>query len=235
MGLNKNVETPDVNNNSNNVQRTRLHAEHRKGQAKPRCPMAISIEATKAPRAPTINLSQLRTLSYIASRRYSDRQDLLFLDDSKYSSTEKRLAYLHRHELILVTPGELYHDRFEFDISDRGSYLIAAWLNDRTITDFTQDLTRCLEFSFDVRDSPINTAQLQILDQFCHRGALSIKCFLSQLQLPRQTARSRLRYLVKSGYIARMESFNRGGNTHPNHYAATPMGKSLCKFALGNI
>lgn len=79
MGMNKNVETPDVNNNSNNVQRTRLHAEHRKGQAKPRCPMAISIEATKAPRAPKINLSQQRTLSYIANRRYSDRQDFFSL------------------------------------------------------------------------------------------------------------------------------------------------------------
>ena len=233
MGMNENIETPDVNNNSNNVQRTRLHAEHRKGQAKPRCPMAISIEATKAPRAPTINLSQLRTLSYIASRRYSDREDLFFLDDSKFSSTEKRLNYLRRHRLIIVTQGELYHDRFEFDISDRGRYLLAAWLNGRSITGFTDDLTCCLALSFDVRDSPINAAQLQILDQFCTRGARSIKCFLSQLQINRQTAKSRLEYLVKSGYIARMENFNRGGNTHPNHYVATAMGISLCKHALG--
>lgn len=233
MEMRKNGLLLDASSNSYGVQPTQEQCEHLTTRVKKRCPMAISIEATKALRAPTINLSQLRTLSYIASRRYSDREDLFFLDDSKHSSTEKRLDYLRRHELIIVTQGELYHDRFEFDISDRGVYLLAAWLNGRTITEFTDDLTRCLTLSFDVRDSPINTAQLQILDQFCHRGARSITCFLSQLQIPRQTARSRLRYLVKSGYITRMESFNKGGNTHPNHYVASAMGISLCKHALG--
>ena len=233
MGISKNGLILEANSNCYNVLPSQEQPEHRTERAKKRCPMAISIDATKAPRAPTINLSQLRTLSYIASRRYSDREDLLFLDDSKHSSTEKRLDYLRRHNLIIVSQGEFYHDRFEFDISDRGRYLIAAWLNGRTITEFTDDLTRCLTLSFDVRDAPINTAQLQILDQFCHRGARSIKCFLSQLQIPRQTARSRLRYLVKSGYITRMESFNKGGNTHPNHYVASAIGISLCKHALG--
>lgn len=233
MGINKDIVTPSVIGNNTTIPYTRSRIEQRTGQSISRCPLAISTEITQSLRAPAINLSQLRTLSYIANRRHSDRQGLYFLDDSKFSSTEKRLTYLHRHELITISRGELYHDRFEFDISDRGSCLISAWLNNRSINRFTQDLTRCLELSRETRDLPINTAQLQILDHFCNRGARSIKCFLTQLQIPRQTAKSRLQYLVRSGYIKRLESFNRGGNTHPNHYLPTPLGKSLCKFALG--
>lgn len=194
----------------------------------------LAVSATASKNAPTINLSQLRMLAYIAQRINCERADLYEQDGSLFESTDKRLSYLARHDLIEIVKGDHYHDRYEYSVSEIGKILLTACLNQRSIETFIHHITHAMQLTTSTRDSPINMAQVQILDYFCNSNAKTIMCFLSELNIHRQSARSRLKYLTQNGYLNKEEAFNRGGNTHANHYTCTRKGRALCGYLLGN-
>lgn len=130
------------------------------------CPLKASLTLDLPLRAQSINVAQLKTLAEIVSLPELDRYELHNQIGSRESTTNRRLEYLLRHELIQKpAPKDQYHDRHEFVASDNGIFLIRTWQKDRPIRELIDAFQTAINMTQGSRESSINVAQLYVLKQ----------------------------------------------------------------------
>lgn len=192
------------------------------------CPLTASLTLKLPPRATSINVAQLKTLAEIVSLPELDRYELHDQIGSRESTTNRRLEYLLRHELIQKPgPKDQYHDRHEFLASDNGIFLIRTWQKDRPIRDLIDTFQVAIEMTQGSRESSINVAQLHVLKQVVSGRASTVAELMPLCDHKRNSTQFRLKNLVNRRLLETDIQFNRGGHGQGTVYAATPAGKSL--------
>lgn len=192
------------------------------------CPLKASLTLKLPPRAQSINVAQLKTLAEIVSLPELDRYELHDQISSRESTTNRRLEYLLRHDLI-QEPGlkDHYHDRHEFVASDTGIFLIRTWQKDRPIRELIDAFQIAIDMTQGSRESSINVAQLYVLKQIVSGRASTVAELMPLCDHKRDSTQFRLKNLVGRKLLRPDVQFNRGGNGHGTIYSATPVGKSL--------
>lgn len=192
------------------------------------CPLKASLALKMPPRASSINVAHLKTLAEIVAQPEQDRYEIHEQIDARVSTTDKWIQYLMRHGLIQKTGvKELYHDRFEYEGTDAGIFLIRTWQCDRSITDVIAGLQTAIEITQGSRESSINVALLHVLKQIVAGRVSTVAELMPLCNHNRQSTRTRLKNLVNRKLLNTDCVFNMGGSGHGNKYTTTKTGRKL--------
>lgn len=192
------------------------------------CPLKASLMLKTAPRATSINVAQLKTLAEIVAQPELDRYEIHDQSDARESTVDKRIEYLLRHELIQKTgPKERYRDRYEYEGTDAGIYLIRTWQRERSVTELIDAFQTAIAMTQGSRESSINVALLYVLKLIVSERASVVAELMPLCNHNRKSLKTRLKNLVNRRLLVRDVEFNMGGNTHGTIYSATALGRRL--------
>ncbi len=93
-------------------------------------------------------------------------------------------------------------------------------------------IERCLALPRMSREQPMNIAHLKLLLLIAENPDIKTDSLLEFFPNEKPTLISRINFLSNKGLIEKLPLFNRGGNTHPNYYRATPLGYDIVSQAF---
>jgi len=85
----------------------------------------------------------------------------------------------------------------------------------------------CLELPKNSREQPINVAHLKLLYLIAQRPDVKTDELLPFFDNEKPTLISRINTLASKKLIDKYPRFNRGGNSNPNYYRITALGKRI--------
>lgn len=82
------------------------------------------------------------------------------------------------------------------------------------------------------REQPMNVAHLKLLLIIYQNSEIRTDSILPYFNNEKPTLISRINFLVRKELIVKLPKYNRGGNTNPNYYKTTKLGREIAKGIL---